>query len=205
MSISCRVEKARVWLVSLLAFVGLSAGIWVWLERFATYHFAAVTPNILYRDGNRSMREFATACRKAGAKTVVMLNDDQELQKEPFKTEVEFCKQSGIELVRIPVALGRRPSSEDVRRFLEIAANKGKQPVLVHCAQGVRRTGMMIAAYQESVLGFNDAKAKEAILPWGRKATSLTLEDVRHFIEDYDPVGKVVGTQHAAAGSGDRE
>ena len=205
MSGSRQSGNARAWVVGLLAFVGLSAGSWVWLERFATYHFAAVTPGVLYRDGNRSLREFTTACRKAGARTVVMLNDDQELQKEPFKTEVEFCRRSGIELVRIPVTLGCRPSSEDVRRFLEVASDKARQPVLVHCAQGVRRTGMMVAAYQESVLGYDDAKAKEAILPWGRKATSLTLEDVRHFIEDYDPVGKVVGLQHAAAGSGDRE
>jgi len=145
-----------------------------------------VEKGVLYRDGNRGLREFKTALRKSNARTVIMLNDDQEIQKEPFKSEVNLLNDQNIELVRIPVKLGGFPNTDQVRQFLSTINDRSKWPILVHCAQGVRRTGMMVAAYQESVLGFDDAKTKASILPFGRKPTSQTLADVKTFIDDYD-------------------
>src|SRR5689334_1511789 len=115
-----------------------------------------------------------------------MLNDDNEIQKEPFKTELQYLEDQRIELVRIPVKLGGYPTTDQVRQFLSVMNDRSKWPILVHCAQGVRRTGMMVAAYQESVLDFDDAKTKSAVLPFGRKPTSQTLGDIRTFIDDYD-------------------
>jgi protein tyrosine phosphatase (PTP) superfamily phosphohydrolase (DUF442 family) len=188
-------RTVRHWCIGVLFAVIISAGLWFWLVRFVTYHYAVVIPGALYRDGNRSIREFATACRKARPKTVVMLNDDYEILTEPFKSEIEFCQRSGIKLIRIPVTLGQRPTSVNVQRFLEIAVNPEHQPVLVHCAQGVRRTAMMVAAYQESILGWDDARTKSAIIPFGRKPTSNTLEDIRRFIDDYDGQSRIVKAQ----------
>jgi protein tyrosine/serine phosphatase len=149
---------------------------------------------VLYRDGNRGMGEFATAIRKGGIRTIVMLNDDGEVGKEPFKSELEFCRDRGIKLMVIPVELGARPTSQEVRWFLEVVEEKGNWPVLVHCAQGVRRTGMMVAAYQMTVMGWDKRRAKAEVMLWGRKAERL--DDVRGFIEDYDAVGRTVGTSH---------
>lgn len=172
----------------------LIAGGSVWWLRLATYHFAVVQDGVLYRDGNRGMREFATACRKGGIKTVVMLLDDSESQKEPFTSEAEFCRERGIKLVRISISAGERPKTADVRRFLDMVADSGGRPVLVHCAQGLRRTGMMVAAYQMSVQGLTAEQAKAAILPWGRKPERL--DDIRGFIDDYDPAKREVGSAH---------
>jgi protein tyrosine/serine phosphatase len=145
-----------------------------------------VQKDVLYRDGNRDMREFKNALRKSSAHTVVMLNDDQELQKEPFASELQYLKDHQIDLVRIPVKLGGYPTSDQIRQFLDVTNDRNKWPILVHCAQGVRRTGMMIAAYQESVLGYDDPKAKSHVLPFGRKPTSQTLADINSFIDGYD-------------------
>jgi protein tyrosine/serine phosphatase len=177
---------AKKWIIFLVFAAAVAAALWLWMYRFGTYHFAEVERGALYRDGNRGLREFRTALRKSNARTVVMLNDDQEIQKEPFKTELEYLNDHQIELVRIPVKLGGYPTTDQVRQFLSVVNDRTKWPILVHCAQGVRRTGMMVAAYQESVLGYDDAKAKSSILPWGRKPTSQTLADLKVFIDDYD-------------------
>jgi protein tyrosine phosphatase (PTP) superfamily phosphohydrolase (DUF442 family) len=161
-----------------------------------TYHLATVQEGVLVRDGNRGMREFETAIRKTGAKTVVSLIDDQELadsKKPQFAREMEFCERQGVRLVRVPVRLGGWPTSDDVRKFLDVVQEKQNQPVLVHCAQGVRRTGMMVAAFQESVLGWDDAKARAAMLSFGH--SDRTVKDVERFIGVYDAKERAVTAQ----------
>jgi hypothetical protein len=59
---------------------------------------------------------------------------------------------------------------------------------------------MMVAAYQESVLGYDDAKTKSCVLAWGRKPTSQTLADIKAFIDGYD--GKKREVVAAPAGNG---
>jgi protein tyrosine phosphatase (PTP) superfamily phosphohydrolase (DUF442 family) len=174
------------------------AGFLVWRQWFATYHLATVDVGKVYRDGNRGPREFATMLRRVKPKTVVALIDDNEIAdpaKPEFKAELETLKQQGITLERIPVTLGGWPTTADVQKFLAVATNPAKQPVLVHCAQGVRRTGMMVAAYQESVLGYDSERAKREILRFGHSDRSIG--DVRKFIDVYDP-GKREVTQQLA-------
>src|SRR5882672_8473789 len=127
---------AKKWIIVLVFAAAVAAAVLLWMYRIGTYHFAEVRRGVLYRDGNRGLREFSTALRKGEIRTVVMLNDDNEVQKEPFKSEMEFLKQRGIEVVRIPVKLGGYPNSEQVQKFLEVAQDQKHWPVLVHCAQG---------------------------------------------------------------------
>jgi protein tyrosine/serine phosphatase len=171
----------------------IAVGFVVWRQWFETYHFAVVQEGALYRDGNRGPREFATMCRRIKPKTIVSLVDDEEIadrEKPEFRAEIEFAQEQGIPIERVPVKLGGWPTTENVRRFLEIASDKSKQPVVFHCAQGVRRTGMMAAAYQESVMGYSKEKAKEAILAFGHSERSIG--DVKRFIDIYDPVKREV-------------
>jgi protein tyrosine/serine phosphatase len=151
---------------------------------------------VLVRDGNRGIREFETALRKTGTRTVVSLIDDQEFAdptKPQFGKEMVLCSRRGVKFVRVPVKLGGWPTTEDVRKFLDIVEKKENQPVLVHCAQGVRRTGMMVAAFQESLLGWDDAKAKAAVLTFGH--SERTVKDVERFIGVYDAKERKVTAQ----------
>jgi protein tyrosine phosphatase (PTP) superfamily phosphohydrolase (DUF442 family) len=165
-------------------------GYWAWRQAYGTYHFVEVDPGKLYRIGNRGMREFENARIRCGFKTVVILVDDDEIKKEPFAGEMKFCSQQGIRVVRIPVILGGWPTSAQVQEFLKIAQDPQCQPVVVHCAQGVRRTGMMVAAYEESVLGRSDEQARAAMKTFGH--SDRTVNDIRRFIEIYDAKMKTV-------------
>ncbi|HWE94048.1 MAG TPA: hypothetical protein VG269_08810 [Tepidisphaeraceae bacterium] len=185
------------WLRPLITVIVLTAvGFVVWRHYFATYHLATVQEGVLYRDGARSVHELESAIDKVHPRTVVCLVDDKELAdpaKPQFAKEFAMLKERGINAQRVPVKLGGWPSTQDVRRFLATTAEPGNQPVLVHCAQGVRRTAMMVAAYQESTLGYDTEKAKAAILAFGH--SDSTVNDIRRFIDGYDPKTQTVSPE----------
>ena len=54
---------------------------------------------------------------------------------------------------------------------------------------------MMVAAYQESVLGYDKEKTKAAILTFGH--SDKTINDIKRFIDGYDPKMKTVAIQLA--------
>jgi len=194
----CRGKTVAMW--SLVAVVVMAGGAWGWANYLQTYHLATVQEGVLYRDGNRGIREFATAVRQSKVKTVISLIDDAELadaKKPQFAAEMALCKERGVKVVRVPVKLGGWPTTEDVRTVLNVAADKANQPVLVHCAQGVRRTGMMVAAYQESVMGWDNARATMSMMTFGH--SGRTVKDVAQFIEVYDAKERRVTRQLAAS------
>ncbi len=169
------------------------ATVLIWKFFFSSYHLATVQPGVLYRDGSRSVRELSTAVRKVHAKTVVSLVDENEvhdLSKPQFAEEQLYLADHSIGYQRIPVKLGGWPTSADVQAFLQTMGNPTRQPVLLHCAQGVRRTAMFVAAYQESVLGYDKQKAKDAILSFGHSAK--TVDDIMRFIDNYDPKTRTI-------------
>jgi protein tyrosine phosphatase (PTP) superfamily phosphohydrolase (DUF442 family) len=180
----------------LVAVVGLS-GFGVWWEWFETYHLATVQAGALYRDGVRSKHELENTLRKVKPRTVVRLVDENEQGREPFTDEVTYCHELGIAVIDIPIPLGGWPTMEQVNKFLRIASDPAKQPVLVHCAQGVRRTGMMSAAFQRKVLGWDKGKTGAAVLNFGH--SHRTIDDVLRFIDGYDPATGAVPTSQPAS------
>ena len=190
-------QRKWIWLVVVTLSLSLcaTAGWWFW---FDTYHLVVVHEGVLYRDGNRGMREFKAAVRKARPKTVVCLVDDGELASSEFVEEQGFLRDSGIEFIRIPIIKGGWPTTQQVREFLDLVTDPRRQPVLYHDNEGIRRAGMMMSAYQESVLGYDDRRAEADIRSFGH--SERTIQEVRHFIRIYDGASRTVTTQPSAGG-----
>jgi hypothetical protein len=55
---------------------------------------------------------------------------------------------------------------------------------------------MFVAAYQESVLGYDRMKAKDAIVTFGHG--NRVTDDIRRFIDDYDPATMTMATTRPA-------
>ncbi len=181
-------RKGPVGLLLVVLLVLGCGGYLAYRQFYQTYHLATVQEGVLYRDGSHSELEFEHAIARVRPKTVVSLNDDAELadpSKGQLASEESTLRILGIGSRRIAVKLGGWPASEDLQRFLKTVNDPAARPVLVHCAQGVRRTGMFVAAYQMSVQGYDKEKAKAAILAFGH--SEKTIADIKRFIDAYDP------------------
>jgi protein tyrosine/serine phosphatase len=178
------------WLIAVVI-VLICAAI-LWHRRYDAYHLVVVQYGVLYRDGVRTPREFAITIRQVQPKAIVRLIDENERLKYPFVDEAAYCAANGIAIIEMPIRLGGWPTSQQVDAFLKIVHEPQNQPTLVHCAQGVRRTGMMVAAYQMTALGYGRDQAKAKMLTF--RHSQRTVKDVEKFIDVYDPKQRTVPT-----------
>ncbi len=88
--------------------------------------------------------------RRMGIKTIVNLRS--------FHSDRDKIGRSGIGYEHIPM-VAWHAEEEDVLRFLRIATDPKKTPVLVHCQHGADRTGTMSALYRIVVQGWTKTEA----------------------------------------------
>ena len=91
--------------------------------------------------------------KKLGIKTVINLRT--------FHSDRDELKETGLENEHIYMKTWHS-EDEDAVRFLQIATDPERAPVLVHCQHGADRTGELCAAYRIVVQGWTkEAAIKE--------------------------------------------
>jgi len=89
--------------------------------------------------------------KKYGIKTLVNLclpSESASLQNNNYLKEQQICERNGVELVYLPMVGNTPPSEEQITKWLSLFKEPNKTPLLVHCAHGVIRTGVMVAVYE---------------------------------------------------------
>lgn len=88
--------------------------------------------------------------KKMGLKTVVNLR--------AFHSDAGKLGNTGLSYEHISMKPWH-PEEEDAVRFLRIATDPTRTPVLVHCQHGADRTGAMVALYRMAVQGWTREEA----------------------------------------------
>jgi protein tyrosine phosphatase (PTP) superfamily phosphohydrolase (DUF442 family) len=111
----------------------------------------------LYR-GAQPTAEGIKELEKMGVKTIVCLRSDNSDKK--------IMGDSGLALVEIPLNTWDVHDT-DIVRFLQVATDKKRQPVFVHCQHGADRTGTMCAGYRVVVDGWSKQQAIDEMTKGG--------------------------------------
>jgi len=113
-------------------------------------HFGVVEDGVLYRCGQPTPAELAELIERYRLRTVVSLRGAREEDDPDRWAEAErvACASKGAEFVTLPCNHKNPPTGEQVRRFLELARDTARRPVLVHCRLGQQRTLLFCALYR---------------------------------------------------------
>mgnify|MGYP001199726615 CR=1 FL=1 len=129
----------------LLAAAGLLAGL------LAEAHFVyfgrnwhVVIPGRVYRCAQLSTAELPALLQSHDIRTVINLRGTC-VGFDWYTSECRATSQGGVSQEDITLSATRLPAPAELRRFVEVL-ERTEYPVLLHCRQGVDRTGMMAAA-----------------------------------------------------------
>jgi tyrosine-protein phosphatase SIW14 len=137
-------------------------------------HFYQVN-NKLYRGAQPKMGDLQELAN-SGIKTVVNLRGKGEgvLQEE------EEARSKGLRYFNVPFKRAGRPRDADIERVLAIINTAEYQPVFVHCAEGVDRTGTVIAVYRIAHDGWTSKEAKEEANRYGMHPWETAMKNYIH-------------------------
>lgn len=176
----------RSWLLGGLVLAVLAAGVAMTVTALrGPYHFAVVEPAVLYRSGQLGGAELDGVRAALGLATIVDLCVERRDSPKALE-EQAFARAKGVRYVHLPVVEDPDALARSVDEFLRIIDDPTSRPVLVHCWQGVKRTGLLVAVYKMEYLHMSNAQALAELPAFGR-----TLEDFvdgePEFIERYVP------------------
>jgi protein tyrosine/serine phosphatase len=155
-------------------------------------HFRVVHDGVLYRSGQLSPEGLQRVLHDHLIRTVITLRDARMPgQPPPDRAEEEYCRGQGIAYVRIPPRSwdaheSDAPADEGVRTFLEVMSDARNYPVLVHCFNGIHRTGAYCAIYRLEFDHWSNGQAIDEMMACGY--TNLADEmDILGYLEEYVP------------------
>lgn len=139
---------------------------------FGTGNLHEVVSGRLYRAGQPSASKIQKYSANLGIKTIFNLKGCCD-PTPWYRDEAAGAQDAGISLEEFSFSAGRLPPPPTLKRLVE-AIEGAQEPILVHCHQGIDRTGMVVALW---LLLKTKTPPEEAVkelslrymhLPWGR-------------------------------------
>lgn len=141
-------------------------------------------PGRVYRCAQLSTDDLPSQLEAHGIRTVVNLRGPC-IGFDWYAGECRTTSRLGVSQEDITLSATRLPAPSEVRRFVEVLENT-EFPIVLHCRQGVDRTGMMAAA---SMLLLTDATPDQARRQLSLRYGHVPLGPTRvmtRFLELYD-------------------
>ncbi len=167
-----------------------------WHYQVRPYHFRVVQPDRVYRSGCLDNENLEKVVEQYRIRTIVALNriDDAEPHDNWYADEKKFCQSKSVRFVHTPLLGNKPPSPDQLQLWLSVLDDPGNYPVLVHCAQGVVRTGMFVAVYNIEYMREDNCEVLQNLPMFGHHLYTPKRKEMREFILNYDPRWKMKRT-----------
>ena len=93
-------------------------------------------------------------------------------------TQAEYAASLGLNYYTLPIQ-NVPPSPDKVELFLEILSDESNYPMLIHCGQGIHRTGVMSAIYRIEMQNWTNEQAADEMV--AHLLFYLTHKNVWHY------------------------
>jgi protein tyrosine/serine phosphatase len=175
-------RRRRFFILSAGFVVAMTAGLlWLYLS-VRVSRFGCVEKGVLYRSGQPGRGALRTMKAYYGIRSIVNLRQPDRVAEDPLaQEEVAFAREHGMAFYNLPVRDENFP--ELAERFLAIVAEPSNRPVLVHCAEGRERAGLMSALYRVAVSGWTPEEALREMREYGFRMEKY--RQAQRFIEEY--------------------
>ena len=184
-------RRRRVGLALLVVLAVSALGAVVLYERYLP-NLRVLRPGVFYRSGQpRGIG--LPVLGLMGVKTMVTLRSKMD---EEAQAEAAWCRRNGVRFVRLPLKSAPEAIDAAVTEILAIVADPRNHPILVHCARGKERSGLISAVFRMELDGWSNPKALREMYDRGLVPGSWpTFED---YVWHYD-ARAVSGETHALA------
>jgi protein tyrosine/serine phosphatase len=140
-------------------------------ERLRTIKNFHVVADGFYR-GAQPSAEGIEYLAGMGVKTILSLR----CGRRAAAAEKAAAEAAGMRYENIPLSYWKVPTEETIDRFLELLDDPKTGPIFIHCFHGADRTGLMVATYRISRLGWSFQEAYDEM-----KRCGFHRFGVRHF------------------------
>jgi len=123
-----------------------------------SYNFGEVEKGKIYRAKQMDAEALEKFVAKHQIKTIITLHGN------PPASEVEVIENNHLKLLAYPLSANREPKEETIKEILDHLKNEENHPILIHCAGGADRTGLIIALKRIEQDGWDMEKAKKEML-----------------------------------------
>lgn len=183
---STKKKKFMAWSVAAVIFLGLPGGYYLWVHEINA-NFHEVVPEKVYRSAQPEPEQLRGWIDKYEIRTILNLRGDagRETQDEQIVAD-----QTGVTMLTVELSAYRLPTRKALLEVIEILET-AEPPILLHCRQGMDRSGTVSALAAMLIGGepYEKAKGESWIPPgpWKRKSHTnyVHISDMFELYEDY--------------------
>ncbi len=179
--------KRKRWKKLILPGVLLLIGLWVYWFFYYKSNFREVVDGTVYRSAQPRIEQLAGWVKKYDIRTVLNLRGDAG---EITDQEIALTEQLGIDFRTVTLSAYLVPTPDQLVALADAIEN-AQTPLLLHCRQGMDRSGLasMMAAMAIGGQSYSQAKWQAWMPPgpWKRKPHTdyAHISDVLEIYEDY--------------------
>lgn len=161
-----------------LAVIGNIVTFAVTWSRQTPKRFATLEPGVLYRSAQPTAAQVGFLAEEYGIRTIVVARAGDS---ERLAAERRAAARARIVVAQIPIESREALEPSAIESFFSIVDDPQSRPVLVHCAAGRHRTGLLCALYRVRRQGWSPERARAEMLAFG-----FDVDDHRTILDQFD-------------------